>query len=343
VIRIVNKLIEELSNRRFIIVSGKGGVGKTTFSAALGIKLAEIGMKVLVVSLDPAHSLGDAYGIKIGSSVKKLDKNLYALEFNPIQLFAAEKEALIKAIREESSEAPMGIPIDEEAIELLLDAQLPYEFAEGLGFIKLFYHLMTVADYDSIIFDTAPTGHTVELLKLPEILESFYVRLIKFRLRISKVFSKIKKLFGFGYDDRADMALRLLEETKEQITNVRKVLTDESKTEFVVVMIPNEMSILESARLIEQLAIHEIPNNNIIVNFVRIYGGDCPFCVLMSKYHNKQLGKIRKEFSDKKLWVIPYFSEEIRGIKVLKKVSEVIGELDIEKALRMISEGTTIE
>lgn len=340
--RKVNPLLSELSGKRFIIVSGKGGVGKTTFSAALGIKLAEIKKKVLVVSLDPAHSLGDAYGMEIGSSVKKIGKGLYALEFDPIQLFAAEKEALMRAIREDQAMPSMGVPVDEEVLEFLLDAQLPYEFAEGLGFIKLFYYLMDT-DYDVIIFDTAPTGHTVELLKLPEILESFYVKLIKFRLRISRFFSKVKKLFGLGYDDSADTALRLLEETKEHITQVRQTLTDENKTEFIVVMIPNEMSILESARLIEQLSFHGIPNNNIIINFVRIYGGECKFCLLMSKYHDKQLRKIKDEFGDKKLWVIPYFSEEIRGKDSLRKVSEVIGEIDIGKALEILPQGITID
>ena len=339
----MNELMEELSRKPYIIVSGKGGVGKTTFSASLGLRLADMGKKTLVVSIDPAHSLGDAFDKEIGSSVKKIKKRLYGLEFDPLQLFAAEKEVLRKLVSSEAGPKMGVIPMDEEMLDLLIDTQLPYEYAEGIGFMKLFHSLIEEKEYDVVIFDTAPTGHTLELLKLPEFLDSFYGKMIKFRLKISKFISRIRAIFGFGKDDRAETALKVLEETRNAIKSVRTVLTDPMRTEFIVVMIPNEMSILESIRLVSELEAHNIPNTNIIVNFVRIYHGNCDFCNVLSDYHLRQLRKIKETFPENKLWVIPYVSEEIRGLDKLGHIGNFIGSLSIEDAIDKISAGEVIE
>ena len=157
-----NDLISHLSSKKFIIVSGKGGVGKTTFSAALGLRLSSMGRKTLVVSIDPAHSLGDAFDVELSSEIREIRDNLYALEFDPIQLFSAEKEALLRAMEEEGGVLPFAV--DEESLDLLLDFQFPYEFAEGIGFIKLIYSLIETEKFDNIVVDTAPTGHTICLL-----------------------------------------------------------------------------------------------------------------------------------------------------------------------------------
>ncbi|MEX0567823.1 MAG: ArsA family ATPase [Candidatus Njordarchaeota archaeon] len=340
----MGSLIDELSKKSFIIVSGKGGVGKTTFASALGFRLAEKkNKKVLVVSIDPAHSLGDIFSTEIGSKITELARRLYGLEFDPVKIFATERDMLIKALSSGSGMDLQALPVDDEMIDFLLDMQLPYEFAEGIGFMKLFYGLIEKKEYDIVIFDTAPTGHTLELLKLPEFLESFYGKMIRFRLKMSRIFSRIKALFGFTTDDKADIALRALEETKKEIEIVRKILMEEKKTEFVVVMIPNEMSILESLRLIGELEVHEIPNKNVVVNFVRIYSGECSFCNSLSQYHHRQLLKIKEKIGDKNLWVLPYLSEEIRGIKSLQKIADHIGRLTIGQAIDLISSRETIE
>jgi len=339
----MNKFLSDLSQKSYIIVSGKGGVGKTTFSAALGIMLADAGKKTLVVSIDPAHSLGDSLDVGIGSKIRTITQNLYCLEFDPIDLFASERETLRKVLSPDLGKE-MGLPpISDEMLDLLINTQIPYEFAEGLGFMKLFYSLMETKEYDTVVFDTAPTGHTLELLKLPEFLDSFYGKMIRFRLKISKFFSKFKALFGLGRDESADLTLKILEETQKHIRAVREVLTDPTKTEFVVVMIPNDMSIFESQRLVEELDIHSIPHTHIVVNLVRIYSGHCAFCKTMSKFHMEQLQKIEKEFRGHRIWVIPYMSKEIRGIKKLRKLGEILGEIDIEKALELIKSGEIIE
>ena len=339
----MNELMGDISRKSYIIVSGKGGVGKTTISVALGMKLSESGRKTLVVSIDPAHSLGDVLDMEIGSRMRKIGKNLFCLEFDPFDLFAAEKEVLKRVLSPEAGLQEGLPPISDEMIDFLVDMQLPYEFAEGLGFMKLFYSLVEDRDYDTVIFDTAPTGHTLELLKLPEFLDSFYGKLIKFRLKISKFMSKIRALFGLGRDEKAALALKALEETHKHIKVVREVLTDPSQTEFVVVMIPNEMSILESSRLIDELDIHDIPHTHIIVNLVRMYKGDCEFCTMMSRFHERQLKKIMREFSRYKIWVVPYLSEEIRGVDKLEKIKNVIGKIDIGEALRLVRMETILE
>lgn len=337
-----NRLLGFVKGKKFLIVSGKGGVGKTTFSASLGLKLAELGRNTLVVSIDPAHSLGDAFGKDLNENIQKITKNLYGLEFDPIKLFSTEKEVLIQALRQESG-SNLFVPLDEESLDILADFQMPYEFAEGMGFIKLVYGLLEDKKFDNIIIDTAPTGHTIELLKLPEILESFYGKLIRFRLKLSRFVSRIKMIFGFGSEDSSDKALRFLEESKEIIATVRDALTNADITEFLIVMIPNDMSIFETLRLIGELEAWNIPNNNINVNFVRIYGGECKFSRTLAKYHKKQLIKIKNKIPDKSIWVTPYFAEEIRGIDKLKKMADFIGQISIDDAIRMIDEGLSID
>ncbi len=338
----MSDLLSDLSERSFIIVSGKGGVGKTTFSAALALKLAEMEKKTLIVSIDPAHSLGDVFDMEIGSSIKCIAEGLHGLEFDPLDLFTAERRVLVEMLRSGPG-FEMAIPVDDEMLDLLIDMHMPYEFAEGVGFIKLFHSLLEEKKYDVVVFDTAPTGHTFELLRLPEILSSLYGKLIKFRLKVSRLFSRIKAFFGLGGDERADMALSLLEETKKSVEAVRHVISDPRLTEFVVVTIPNDMAILESIRLIEKLYEHGIPNRHVVVNFVRIYSGPCKFSNTMARFHLRQLERIKKEMRDKSLWVIPYFAEEIRGLDRLKKVCDVMGKITLDKAMELILSGAVIE
>lgn len=342
----MRSLFDYLEERRLIMISGKGGTGKTTTASVIAIELAERGYKTAVISLDPAHSLGDSLMMEIGPELKKVEGvngKLYAMEFDPKLLFEHEREKLRKAIESDQSEM-LGAPIPDEMFDLLLDTNyMPIEFAEGIGFLRLLDGLME-SDFDKIVFDTAPTGHTLKLLELPEYLDSFVGKLIRFQLRVSSIFSSVKRFFGFGPEtDTAKETLKALDELKEKISKAKKVLMDEKESEFIVITLPLAMSIFESARLIGELDAYGIPNHFVVINMVRIYSGDCTFCENLSKMHMKYLKEIIELFKDKNMRVVPFFSREIRGIEVIKEITKYLKDFTPEDALDAINSGITID
>jgi len=338
-------LFDYLREKRWIMISGKGGTGKTTTAAATAIKFAEEGCKTIVVSLDPAHSLSDSLMVEIGPSMKEISgfrNRLYALEFNPNMLFMEEKEKIERALREMGDLDEMMIP--PEILELVGGGEvLPVEFAEGIGFIRLF-EILKDSDFDKIIFDTAPTGHTLKLLELPDYLDSFLGKMIKIQLRLSSFFHNIKAFLRLEKGpDTAKQALEAFEKLKEIVNNLRQTIRDEKKTEFIVVTIPATMSIYESMRLIGELDAYEIPNRFIVVNMVRIYKGECSFSNSLAKMHRRNLEEIRKAFPDKNIIVVPFFVQEIRGIDSLKRIINYLESFTIEKAFEAYEKGVCID
>ncbi|MHA1665052.1 MAG: ArsA family ATPase [Candidatus Njordarchaeales archaeon] len=324
-------LFEYLTKRKWILLSGKGGTGKTTMAAAFGVKLASMGKKVIVVSLDPAHSLGDSFNIEIGPNIKRISKvegDLFALELDVKQFFANEKLKISNTIDLEAQELG-NFGLSPEIIEELLDTTyMPLEYMEGIAFLRLFKFLQE-SNFDHIIFDTAPTGHTLKLLELPEYLDSFLGKIIRMQLRLSSFFNMFKKFLGFGDErDTAKNVLKLLESLRSDIRDIREIITDEKRTEFIIVTIPMEMSILESLRLAGELDAYKIPCRNMVVNMVRIYKGSCSFCRNLSNHHLRNLKEIIKYFYDKNIFLVPFFDKEIRGINSLLLVLQELKVLN---------------
>ncbi|MFX1340904.1 MAG: ArsA family ATPase, partial [Promethearchaeota archaeon] len=182
-------------------------------------------------------------------------------------------------------------------------------------------------EYDLVIFDTAPTGHTLRLLGLPETLSSWIGKLIKMRLRIGKVLGTFKRLFT-REEKREDDPLETLERLHQAILNAKDDLSNPVKNSFVIVMIPEEMAILETGRLLNELIKYEIPTSNIIVN--QLYQDEaelCEFCKGRREMQQNHLSKIRQIFRDKlhkNLIEVPLFKEEIREYFKLKEMGEYL-------------------
>ena len=171
-----NNNMEQFLNKKFIFFGGKGGVGKTTSASAFSIFASSYGKRVLLVSTDPAHSIGDIFKIDIGPREKLIKENLWGIEIDP----ELEAKNYINRIKNSLSKTISPILMDE--IKRQIDvAYLSPGAEEGATFDK-FIELMNRIDegtYDIIVFDTAPTGHTLRLLSLPEILEKWIDNLFK--------------------------------------------------------------------------------------------------------------------------------------------------------------------
>ena len=311
---------------------GKGGVGKTTCATSSAIWAAEEGRNTLIISTDPAHSLGDSLGYDLEPGVPTQIPgimNLTALEIDP--------KANIEEFRSLSNINPveeLGMSGIFDSVPLFDDIQdltsmNPPGIDETLALLKVLEFIETEHNYDLIIFDTAPTGHTLRFLSLPETLSSWLGKILKMRLKFGKMLGSLKSLFSAN-KKQEDSSLEVLERLNEAIIHAREDLTDPTKTSFVVVMIPEEMAITETGRLINELIKYQIPVSDVIVN--QLFEEDhelCDFCKSRRKMQQKHMIVIKKVLEDqmgKNVIEVPLFSQEVRKYDQLKQFGHYLIE-----------------
>ncbi|MFX0042325.1 MAG: ArsA family ATPase [Candidatus Hodarchaeota archaeon] len=323
-------LKEILLKLNMVMFGGKGGVGKTTCASSSAIWAAENGRNTLIISTDPAHSLGDSLGVDLPPGEPKQIpgiKNLTALEINPkanISEFRGLKN--INPMEEMGMPDIMGgMPLLEDLEELT--SMNPPGIDEALALLKMLEFVETEHNYDLIIFDTAPTGHTLRFLSLPETLSGWIGKLIKMRIKFGNMFGAIKRIFT-REEKKEDNSLLILEKLNNSILNARDDLTNPLKNTFVIVMIPEEMAITETGRLLNELIKNNIPISNIVINQLYQDSSDlCNFCRARREMQQRNLIKIREIFNvklGKNLIEIPLFKEEVRKYSKLKELGRYL-------------------
>ncbi|QEF95371.1 TRC40/GET3/ArsA family transport-energizing ATPase [Methanothermobacter sp. KEPCO-1] len=305
----------------FVFIGGKGGVGKTTISAATALWMARSGKKTLVISTDPAHSLSDSLEREIGHTPTLITDNLYAVEIDP-EVAMEEYQA---KLREQASMNPgMGLDMLQDQMDM---ASMSPGIDEAAAFDQ-FLRYMTTDEYDIVIFDTAPTGHTLRLLSFPELMDSWVGKMIKIRRQIGSMAKAFKNILPFmGDEEEEDRALQDMEATKKQINAAKEVMSDPERTSFKMVVIPEEMSIYESERAMKALEKYSIHADGVIVNQVLPEDSDCEFCNARRKLQQERLKQIREKFSDQVVAEVPLLKEEAKGIDTLEKIArQLYGE-----------------
>jgi len=261
---------------RWIFVGGKGGVGKTTTSCSLAVQFARKRKAVLIISTDPAHNLSDAFGQKFSKHATQVQgfDNLFAMEIDPT--IEIETGDVLEGATSIFSELASSIPGIDEA----------------MSFAELMKQVQSYA-FDVIIFDTAPTGHTLRLLSFPTVLESAFSKFVVIKNQFSGVFSQVQAMMGGeNAAEMQDKLLSKLETTKAMIQSVNRQFKDPKATTFVCVCIPEFLSLFETERLVQELAKYEIDTHNIVVNQVLFpnKGEDCKKCTARVKMQKKVFG-----------------------------------------------------
>lgn len=307
------RLKEIFSNKRELLVfGGKGGVGKTTVACAAAIEAARMGKKVLVFSTDPAHSLSDSFDKKIGNKVTKIEENLFALEIDADKLFDEWKNRYKKEIKSFFSSpdfslpgttAKVSLPFDERIMTSLFDLSPP-GIDEIMALDKMMEFLES-KEYDLCILDTAPTGHTVRLLALPDI-----------ALDWVKVVIKVKRRYQMDAETGES-----LQKTLAMIRNAKKTLADKEKTMFIAVTIPEAMGVYQTERLLDTLNTLKIASEHIVVNRVTP-ANKCGLCSARREMERKYVKDIYRRFSSHDISVLAQFDSEVRGMKELRQVSK---------------------
>jgi arsenite-transporting ATPase len=339
-------LPEGIDAPEYVLYGGKGGVGKTTMAAATGLSSAAGGVRTLVVSTDPAHSLSDTYETEIPAEPSRVreDMPLYAAEIDPDDameegMFGADGDPL--GGMGEMGDAMggmggMGAPDDggaEEGLGSLLGGTMPG--ADEAAAMRQLLEYLDDPRFDRVIVDTAPTGHTLRLLQLPEIMDSMIGRVMKLRNRFSGMMDGLKGMFGGGGDDADPTAD--LDELQERIERLRSVLRDPAQTDFRVVTIPEEMSVVESERLVARLDEFGIPVNTLVVNRVMEGVGDvadvdpawivepnpdtCEFCARRWEVQQAALRRATDLFRGRDVKRVPLLANEVRGEAALRVVA----------------------
>jgi arsenite-transporting ATPase len=299
---------------RHVFFSGKGGVGKTSVAAATALWLSGKGKKVLVISTDPAHSLSDSFRTRIGGEVRKIGTNLYAVEIDPKLSMKEYREMLSPELEKVSALRGLGL-------EDTLDMAGMTPGIDELASFDRFLRYMNSREYDVIVFDTAPTGHTLRFLSLPDVLDSWVGKLIKIRLRLSGITGMVRKLLPMGDSEERDTALERLEEMKERLGRAKEILSNPRRTSYNMVMIPEAMSIYESERSVLFLKDCGIPLDRVIVNQLIPENPGCSFCKGKRRLQLSRLEDIRKKFPGNSILELRLFREEVRGRPMLERVA----------------------
>jgi arsenite-transporting ATPase len=302
---------------QYIFFGGKGGVGKTTCAAATAVHFADLGKKTVIISTDPAHSISDSFEQDLsGGEVTPVSgvPNLFGLEINPQKAQQAYQEATAGQQLEEN-------PLANNPLADIVQGADAFSMPgvdEGLAFTKVMEY-MNSGEYDVVILDTAPTGHTLRLLSLPEIMDSFIGRFISIQVKLKNMLGMFGRLLGKKKDQ--DRTMEVLEHQKKVIEDARSILNDPKLTTFVPVMIPELMAINETERLLSTLLEYEIPNDHIIVNMIIPPGEHCKFCASRQKMQESNLKEITEIYDEEyDLTLVPLFTSEIHGIELLRKL-----------------------
>ncbi|CAN1339346.1 ATPase GET3B [Linum perenne] len=328
------------TRRKYYMLGGKGGVGKTSCAAALAVKFANSGHPTLVVSTDPAHSLSDSFAQDLTGGtlvqVEGPDSPLFALELNPEKAREEFRTASqsnggtgVKDFMEGMGLGMLVEQLGELKLGELLDTPPPgLDEAIAISKVWIVIQFLESPEYNMftrIVFDTAPTGHTLRLLSLPDFLDASIGKILKLKQKISSATSAIKSVFG-QEQPRQDASDKL-EKLRGRMIKVRELFRDEDSTEFVIVTIPTVMAVSESSRLRASLEKENVPVKRLIVNQILPPAvSDCKFCAMKRKDQMRALDMIGNDSELQSLRLIkaPLVDVEIRGVPALKFIGDII-------------------
>ncbi|REJ10222.1 ArsA family ATPase [Halobacillus trueperi] len=310
--------MEGLHKNKVIFVGGKGGVGKSTSSAALAVAFAKEGHRTLVVSTDPAHNLGDIFHEKVNHEKTALMENLWGIEIDPFY----ESKRYIAGVKDNLEGLVKSKMVEEVHRQIDMASASP-----GADEAALFDRLISIIleeseHFDKIVFDTAPTGHTIRLLTLPELMSVWIDGMLERRKKINDNYTQ---LLNDG-DPVDDPIYDVLQRRKEKFAAVRKVILDPVQTGFVFVLIPERLPILETEQAIRKLKQHDLIVKTLIVNKVLPDYADGEFLAKRRKQEETYLEEIRGKFKEQQLIQIPLFEEDVSDMNKLKTFSSNLSE-----------------
>lgn len=314
---------------RLLLFGGKGGVGKTTTSTSTAVGLADAGLKVLLVSSDPAHSTSDSLGVQLNSSPMEVEgvPGLWGLELDP----EARISDHIPKLTESLGPLMGGESLDMNASEMVLPG-----LDEAMAFDELLKHLEN-PDWDVIVFDTAPTGHTLRFLALPEIIEKWADKIIK----MHRVTGGIRAMM-FGAKDGEKMKNEL-DKFRRRVLHVRRILCNPDVTRFTLVTIPEKMGVNETVRAHQALAEFNLPVSGCVINRMT---PDLEHEFIQTRRINEKsnIELLKSQLPDLHLHEVELKETDIHGLESLREMSnELHGSISVSDGLGPFTVGLGLD
>jgi arsenite-transporting ATPase len=318
------RIFQEYPERRYIMFGGKGGLGKTTFSAATAYYLAKQGHRVLVFSVDPQASLTDIFQRDIyGKGAVEIIPNLFAQEIDADQRIKAYQEEIRQKIFE-----MYGLNKIPDEIENYIQAAAAEPAMEESAIFDQVVDIVVAAEYDYYIYDLVPLGHALYYLSMASVYDEWIEKITKLRAEMreyEQMAARIKR----EEEIQEDLILKELQDIKYRIQTSSSILTDKEKTAFFFVCVPEEMILIDTQKAAELFAKFDVPLSGYIVNRVLtdelMQQPNIPE-YLRNRYKMQQVysTKIKDMFGNDVLAWIPEFERDITGLPMIEKMAEVM-------------------
>ncbi|MGB5594084.1 MAG: TRC40/GET3/ArsA family transport-energizing ATPase [Crocosphaera sp.] len=304
---------------RVILMTGKGGVGKTSVAAATGLRCAELGYKTLVLSTDPAHSLADSFDLELGHEPRSIRPNLWGAELDALMELEGNWGAVKRYITQVLQARGLdGVQAEELAILPGMD--------EIFGLVRMKRHY-DEGEYEVLIIDSAPTGTALRLLSIPEVggwyMRRFYKPLQGMSVALRPLVEPLfRPIAGFSLPDKEVMDAPY--EFYEQIEALEKVLTDNKKTSVRLVTNPEKMVIKESLRAHAYLSLYNVSTDLVVANRIIPDTVNDPFFEKWKSNQQVYKQEIHDNFHPLPVKEVPLFSEEMCGMDALERLKETL-------------------
>ena len=304
---------------RLILMTGKGGVGKTSVAAATGLRCAELGYRTLVLSTDPAHSLADSFDIELGHDPRLVRPNLWGAELDALMElegnWGAVKRYITTVLQARGME---GIQAEELAILPGMD--------EIFGLVRMKRHY-DENEFDVLIIDSAPTGTALRLLSLPEVsgwyMRRFYKPLQGISVALRPLVEPIfRPIAGFSLPNKEVMDAPY--EFYQQIEALEKILTDNTQTSVRLVTNPEKMVIKESLRAHAYLSLYSVATDLVVANRIIPDQVTDPFFQRWKETQRQYRQEIHENFHPLPVKEVPLYSEEMCGLDALERLKETL-------------------
>ena len=318
------RIFEEHPERRYIMFGGKGGLGKTTFSAATAYYLASQGHRVLVFSVDPQASLSDIFQRDIfGKGVVEIMPNLYAQEIDADQHIREYQDEIRQKIRD-----MYGLETIPEEIENYIQAASAEPAMEESAIFDQVVDIVVASDFDYYIYDLVPLGHALYYLSMASVYDEWINRITALREEMRE-YEQMAARIQRGKPLQEDAILNELQYIKQRISTSAGILTDKVKTAFFFVLIPEEMILIDTQNASHLFEKYEVPISGYIVNrvlpdFIATEEGVPDYLRSRYKMQGEYLAKIDALFGDEVIARVPEFERDITGIEMIQRMAEAM-------------------
>lgn len=322
----LKEFLEEKPGIRVIVNAGKGGLGKTTFSAAMAYWFARTGKRPLCFSTDPQASLSDIFEMDLfGKGVKEVVKNLFVIEIDADRRIKEFQEEVRNKIKD-----MYGLDTIPEEINEYIETSAYEPAMHESATYDAMADLLSKGEFNPYVFDMPPFGHGIRMISMSMVLGAWIDKMEEARRKAAEYAEAARYIKGITSETEEEV-LRELRNIRNKLDFFREVLTDPDRSSFFMVLIPEKMAILDTERAIDMFKKLNIEMAGVLVN--QVYPRELlerpdvsSFLKRRVEMQQRYLKEIKEKFGQYIRAVVPMFDREPKGIEMIAKVSEHLFE-----------------